>query len=99
MQWRCVDFVSASEQLVTVGLIDPKASDQNNNFGNGLIPTAQDYEDLKAPEVMLVDGRYLSGSTINVTYRTSATLQRRLRHRGFFKITVYCRLLDAISPR
>src|SRR6267378_8440480 len=38
------------EQLVTVGLIDPKASDQNNNFGNGLIPTAQDYEDLKAAQ-------------------------------------------------
>src|SRR5204862_226119 len=38
------------EQLVTVGLIDPKASDQNNNFGNGVIPTAQDYEDLKAAQ-------------------------------------------------
>jgi len=38
------------EQLVSVGLIDPKASDQNNNFGNGLIPTAQDYEDLKAAQ-------------------------------------------------
>src|SRR5918911_1274583 len=36
------------EQLMSVGLIDPKASDQNNKFGNGNIPTAQDYEDLKA---------------------------------------------------
>src|ERR1700741_236675 len=36
------------EQLVSVGLIDPKATAQNNNFGNGQIPAAQDYEDLKA---------------------------------------------------
>ncbi len=26
------------EQLASVGLIDPKGSDQNNNFGNGNIP-------------------------------------------------------------
>src|SRR4026207_607015 len=60
------------EQLVTVGLIDPKASDQNNNFGNGLIPTAQDYEDLKAAQksCSLMAG-YLSGSTINVTYKNN----------------------------
>ena len=36
------------EQLMSVGLIDPKASDQTNNFGFGIIPGAQDYEDLKA---------------------------------------------------
>src|SRR5438094_8226091 len=36
------------EQLMSVGLIDPKASNQTNNFGFGVIPTAQDYEDLKA---------------------------------------------------
>src|ERR1700757_4803502 len=36
-----------SEQLMSVGLLDPKATDQNNNFGLGFIPTAQDYEDLK----------------------------------------------------
>ena len=46
------------EQLVSVGLIDPKASDQNNNFGVGNIPTAQDYEDLKAaPALILAHGR------------------------------------------
>ena len=58
------------EQLVTIGLIDPKATDQNNNFGFGLIPTAQDYEDLKATQksCSLMAG-YLSGSTINVTYK------------------------------
>src|SRR6267143_2661366 len=58
------------EQLVSVGLIDPKASDQNNNFGFGQIPTAQDYEDLKATQksCSMMAG-YLSGSTINVTYK------------------------------
>src|SRR5436309_14775198 len=77
------------EQLVTIGLIDPKASDQNNNFGNGLIPTAQDYEDLKAAQksCSLMAG-YLSGSTINVTYK-----DKPQRYNGgyvtedFFKIT------------
>ncbi len=77
------------EQLVTIGLIDPKASDQNNNFGNGVIPTAQDYEDLKASQksCSLMAG-YLSGSTINVTYK-----DKPQRYNGgyvtedFFKIT------------
>ena len=60
------------EQLVSVGLIDPKATAQNNNFGNGQIPSAQDYEDLKAAEksFSLMAG-YLSGSTINVTYKNN----------------------------
>ena len=35
---------------MSVGLIDPKATAQNNNFGNGQIPSAQDYEDLKAAQ-------------------------------------------------
>src|SRR6202011_2099588 len=58
------------EQLVSVGLIDPKASDQNNNFGIGNIPAAQDYEDMKAAQksFALMAG-YLNGSTINVTYK------------------------------
>src|SRR5260370_25189204 len=58
------------EQLVSVGLIDPKASDQNNNFGIGNVPTAQDYEDLKASQrsFSMMAG-YLAGSTINVTYK------------------------------
>src|SRR5881398_4007538 len=60
------------ELLMSVGLIDPKASDQNNNFGLGNIPTAQDYEDLKAAQrsFSLMAG-YLSGSTINVTYKNN----------------------------
>src|SRR5881396_3297661 len=60
------------EQLMSVGLIDPKASDQNNNFGVGNIPTAQDYEDLKAAQhsFSMMAG-YLSGSTINLTYKNN----------------------------
>jgi putative ABC transport system permease protein len=60
------------EQLMTVGLIDPKASDQNNNFGLGNIPTAQDYEDLRAAQQSFSQmAGYLSGSTINVTYKNN----------------------------
>src|ERR1041385_7226704 len=60
------------EQLMSVGLIDPKASDQNNNFGVGVIPTAQDYEDLKAGQKSFaMMAGYLSGSTINLTYKNN----------------------------
>src|SRR5436190_7922719 len=76
------------EQLMSVGLIDPKASDQNNNFGLGNIPTAQDYEDLKAVQKSFsMMAGYLAGSTINVTYK-----DRPQRYTGgyvtedFFKI-------------
>src|SRR5256885_12256186 len=57
------------EELVSVGLIDPKASDQNNNFGSGNIPAAQDYEDMKAAQKSFaMMAGYLNGSTINGTY-------------------------------
>ena len=60
------------EQLVSVGLIDPKASDQDNNFGNGNIPAAQDYEDIKAAQhSFAMMAGYLNGSTINVTYNNN----------------------------
>src|ERR687887_1390844 len=60
------------DQLVSVGLIDPKASDQNNNFGLGLIPTAQDYEDLKAAQKSFsMMAGYLNGSTVNVSYKNN----------------------------
>src|SRR6266480_2583497 len=60
------------EQLMSVGLIDPKASDQVNNFGVGQIPTAQDYEDLKAAQKSFaMMAGYLSGSTINLTYKNN----------------------------
>src|SRR5215469_5289598 len=58
------------EQLVSVGLIDPKATDQNNNFGVGNIPAAQDYEDIKAAQhSFAMTAGYLNGSTINLTYK------------------------------
>ena len=58
------------EQLMSVGLIDPQASDQNNNFGNGNIPSAQDYEDLRASQKSFaLMSAYLDGSTINVSYK------------------------------
>lgn len=57
------------EQLMNVGLIDPQASDQNNNFGNGNIPAAQDYEDLRASQKSFaLMSAYLNGSTINLSY-------------------------------
>ncbi len=60
------------EQLMSVGLIDPKSSDQNNNFGLGNIPTAQDYEDLKATQKSFsMMAGYLNGSTVNVTYKNN----------------------------
>ena len=58
------------EELMSVGLIDPQASDQNNNFGNGNIPSSQDYEDLRAGQKSFaLMSAYLNGSTINVTYK------------------------------
>src|SRR2546423_5908865 len=60
------------EQLMSVGLIDPQASAPNNNFGIGNIPTAQDYEDLRAAQRSFAQmAGYLSGSTINVTYKNN----------------------------
>jgi putative ABC transport system permease protein len=60
------------EQLMSVGLIDPQASAQNNNFGIGNIPTAQDFEDLRAAQQSFAKmAGYLSGSTINVTYNNN----------------------------
>src|SRR3982075_3263040 len=60
------------EQLASVGLIDPQGTPQQNNFGNGNIPAAQDYEDLKAGQqsFALMSG-YLNGSTINVSYKNN----------------------------
>jgi len=60
------------EQLMSVGLIDPQASAQNNNFGFGVIPSAQDYEDLRsAQRSFAMMAAYLTGSTVNVTYKTN----------------------------
>src|SRR6266404_5983474 len=60
------------EQLMSVGLIDPKASAPNNNFGLGNIPTAQDYEDLRAAQQSFAQmAGYLAGSTINLSYKNN----------------------------
>src|SRR6266513_1577092 len=60
------------EQLMTVGLIDPQATPQQNNFGLGNIPSAQDYEDLKnAQQSFAMMAAYLNGSTINISYKNN----------------------------
>src|SRR3954464_889130 len=38
------------EELMSIGLIDPQATPQNNNFGAGNNPSAQDYEDMRAAQ-------------------------------------------------
>jgi putative ABC transport system permease protein len=60
------------EQLMTVGLIDPLAKDNQNNNGVGVIPSSQDYEDLRAAQqsFALMSG-YINGSTINVAYKNN----------------------------
>jgi predicted permease len=63
---------SHPEQLMSAGLIDPQATPQNNNFGNGVIPSAQDYEDLRAAQKSFAQmAGYLNGSTINVSYHNN----------------------------
>src|SRR3979490_1773341 len=58
------------EQLMSVGLIDPQSTAPNNNFGIGNIPTAQDYEAWLAGQHSVEQmSVYLSGSTINLSYR------------------------------
>src|SRR5919198_2592269 len=57
------------EQLMSVGLIDPKATPQNNNFGNGNIPSGHDYEDMRAAQQSFSQmAAYLNGSTTKVSY-------------------------------
>jgi putative ABC transport system permease protein len=57
------------EQLMTIGLIDPLATPQNNNFGLGNIPFLQDYEDLRDSQHSFSQmAAYINGSTINVNY-------------------------------
>src|SRR5436190_89223 len=58
------------EQLMSAGILDPQATPQQNNFGQGFIPTAADYGDLKAAQnSFALTAGFLSGSTINVTYK------------------------------
>src|SRR4029077_1495882 len=81
------------EQLVSVGLIDPKASDQNNNFGVGNLPAAQDYEDIKAAQhSFAMMAGYLNGSTINVTYNNNPQ-----RYTGAYVTDEFFKMI-AVSP-
>src|SRR5678815_4513175 len=60
------------EQLMTLGLIDPLATDNQNNNGTGNIPSSQDYEDLRAAQQSFSQmAGYLNGSTINVAYKNN----------------------------
>jgi len=55
------------EQLVSIGLRDPQA-DQNQNNGAGFIPSLHDYEDIRAAQQSYsMMAAYLSNGTINVT--------------------------------
>jgi predicted permease len=81
------------EELATVGLIDPQASDQQNNNGVGIIPSAQDYEDLRdAQQSFALMAGYLSGSTINVTYKNNPQ-----RHTGAYVTEDFFRIV-AVAP-
>ena len=81
------------EQLVSVGLIDPQATANQNNNGNGNIPSSQDYEDMKAVQrsFSMMTG-YLNGSTINVTYKNNPT-----RYTGGYVTESFFKILG-VSP-
>lgn len=81
------------EELASVGLVDPKADDNQNNNGAGVIPSSQDYEDLKAAQqsFAMMSG-YLNGSTINVTYKNNPT-----RYTGGYVTEDFFRIIG-VSP-
>src|SRR5712671_6729958 len=57
-----------SEELMSVGLINPQGSAQQNNLGIGNVPSLQDYEDLRSVQgsfAQLV--AYVNGISINVS--------------------------------
>ena len=81
------------EQLVNVGLIDPQANANQNNNGAGNIPSAQDYEDMRAVQQSFsMMTAYLNGSTINVTYKNNPT-----RYTGGYVTEDFFRILG-VSP-
>jgi putative ABC transport system permease protein len=60
------------EQLVNVGLIDPLASDRENNNGAGTVPSSQDYEDIRAAtQSFSAMAAYFGGGTITLSYRNN----------------------------
>jgi putative ABC transport system permease protein len=66
------------KELMNVGLVDPMAPPQNNNFGKANVPSAEDYEELRATEHSFVAmaayrlPAYVSGTTVNVGYHGTA---------------------------
>src|SRR6266404_5455602 len=81
------------EELMSVGLIDPQTSTPNNNFGIGNIPSAQDYEDLRNAQRSFAQmAAYLSGSTINVSYKNNPQ-----RHTGGYVTEDFFKILG-VSP-
>ena len=81
------------EELANVGFLDPQANNQQNNGGAGFIPSAQDYEDIRAAQqsFALLTG-YLNGSTINVTYKNNPQ-----RYTGAYVTEDFFRILG-VSP-
>jgi predicted permease len=61
------------EELANVGFLDPQADNrQQNNGGAGFIPSSQDYEDIRAAQQSFaLMTAYISGSTINVSYKNN----------------------------
>ncbi|MFL6537590.1 MAG: ABC transporter permease [Chthoniobacterales bacterium] len=60
------------EQLASVGFLDPHADDQQNNDGQGFIPSSWDYEDMRAQQHSFSQmAGYINGSTVNVTYKNT----------------------------
>src|SRR5450755_3312047 len=78
------------EELMTVGLVDPLATANQNNNGAGFIPSSQDYEDLRAAQqsFALMSG-YLNGSTINVTYKNNPQ-----RYTGAYVTEDFFKIID-----
>lgn len=81
------------EQLMAVGLLDPKATRQQNNNGDGVIPSAQDYEDLRAgQQSFAMMAGFLNGSTINLTHNNTPT-----RYTGAYVTDEFFKLLG-VAP-
>ncbi len=81
------------EQLMTVGLIDPMANDQQNNNGQGNIPSSWDYEDIKAAQHSFSQiAGYINGSTVNVSYKNNPQ-----RYTGAYVTDEFFKILG-VSP-
>ncbi len=82
------------EQLMSVGLIDPLATSQQNNDGSGTIPASQDYEDLRSGQKSFsLMAAYLRGSTVNVTYRGQPQ-----RYTGAYVTEDFFKIID-VAPQ